>query len=469
MIFLLILLLGVSQSFGFTCTAPKFHDNSSSLKSSSKKEIHVLSSEFSASLLKDYWGKRPVLIRKGFSLPQPAWPSWDLIEEIASYDEAESRLISHVPKDLSSFSLDLGPFRDLSSYLEEIDSRKRWTLVVNDVDRFHPTLADWMDSTFDFIPRWRRDDAQVSLAPKDGGIGPHVDNYDVFLIQTRGKREWRIGYDSISIKQEFDSLIDEIPVRILKNWEDTSACSFTLEPGDVLYLPPRIPHCGTALTDECITLSVGCRAPSASELVQRVANELSSRVSDAATERFQDHELLQESGGSMELTADVKNKMKDLILHAVNEFLDDEAQYDKTIGELITEPKRSCEEYPVPLDELDPEAIQELGVWSIPHKAIEAVCSGSGSLYRSEGVSVTFSNVMIKEKMKHRLYMNGEMFELDGKDEDDAPVYNLLSSIVTRTPAVSSKVLLPIRHDQRILGLLETLLQSGLLYGSESD
>eukprot|EP00547_Thalassionema_nitzschioides_P001789 CAMPEP_0194217018 /NCGR_PEP_ID=MMETSP0156-20130528/20148_1 /TAXON_ID=33649 /ORGANISM="Thalassionema nitzschioides, Strain L26-B" /LENGTH=451 /DNA_ID=CAMNT_0038945927 /DNA_START=301 /DNA_END=1657 /DNA_ORIENTATION=+ len=439
------------------------------LKASQKDAIKILSDDFSASLFKEYWGQKPVLVRKAFSLQQDSWPAWELIEEIAGYDNSEARLIGHVPNDLSSFDLEIGPFRDLSC-LKERGSMK-WTLVVNDVDRFQPDLADWIDCTFDFIPRWRRDDAQVSLAQKDGGIGPHVDNYDVFLIQTSGKREWCIGCDKISVEDEFDNLVQEIPVRILKNWENILSCSLILEPGDVLYLPPRIPHCGTALTDKCITLSVGCRAPSASELTQRVASELSSRATVAATLRFKDDDLLQESDATTpaELTLKEKEKMKDLILNAVQEFLHDDAQYDKMVGQLVTEPKRSRDEYPVPLDELDSEMITELGVWGIPKKAIEEVCGGSGSFYRAEGVSATFSKVSEIEKTKHRLFMNGEMFELESIGEEDPAVHELFSSIVSSTPAVSCNVLQPICHDQRVYGLIEMLLQNGLLYGSESD
>lgn len=461
--------------FDFTATSQKWRGTSNTrpvrrLKSSPKDTIQILSEEFSASLFKDEWGQRPVLMKKAFPLQQASWPSWEFIEEVASYDDSEARLIGHVPYDLSSFNLDIGPFRDLSC-LKQTRSRMEWTLVVNDVDRFRPDLADWIDCTFDFIPRWRRDDAQVSLAQKGGGIGPHVDNYDVFLIQTSGKREWTIGYDKISVNDEFNNLVHGIPVRILKNWENIPSCSLILEPGDVLYLPPRIPHCGTALTDQCITLSVGCRAPSASELAQRVASELSSRATAAATQRFKDDDLLKETDVtvSAELTPKVKDEMKDLILNAVQEFLQDDAHYDKMVGQLVTEPKRSRDEYPVPLDEVDSKMIRELGVWGIPEKTIEAVCDGLGSLYRSEGVSATFSKVFEKEKTKRRLFMNGEMFELESSEKEDPSIYELFSSIVSSTPAVSRDVLLPLCNDQRVLGLLEILLQNGLLYGSESD
>ena len=120
------------------------------------------------------------------------------------------------------------------------DETKASTLVVNDVDRWIPSVSDWMDVNFDFLPRWRRDDAQVSLAKEFGGIGPHVDNYDVFLIQVSGSREWEVGLDTISVQDEFANLVGESEVRILNI--TVPSIKFHLKAGDCLYLPPRYMH-----------------------------------------------------------------------------------------------------------------------------------------------------------------------------------------------------------------------------------
>ena len=115
------------------------------------------------------------------------------------------------------------------------------------------------------------DDGQISLANIGGGIGPHVDDYDVFLIQMSGRREWSVGRRFISVKEEAERLVEGLDVRVLKDTIDNDSSgevtTVVLEPGDVLYLPPRVGHCGTALTDGCMTLSVGMKSPSSKELI----------------------------------------------------------------------------------------------------------------------------------------------------------------------------------------------------------
>ena len=241
------------------------------------------------------------------------------------------RIISHVPGDNASFELRWGPLtaKDVRAWLakpasssaapNEIERtttrsrRRRETLVVNDVDRFHPPLADWMRDTFRFLPGWRMDDGQVSLAETGGGIGMHVDDYDVFLIQMSGSRTWRVGRNIIDAREERDRTIDGMDVRVLRDdWKSDDVDvdngdgevegggggergmmdEFVVHPGDVLYLPPRVAHCGTSLSDDCMTLSVGCRAPSVSDLVSKLAENLSSSTDDSAVRRYADPDLL---------------------------------------------------------------------------------------------------------------------------------------------------------------------------------
>jgi ribosomal protein L16 Arg81 hydroxylase len=228
------------------------------------------------------WGRNPLLIRGAFKneahylsqvqitstdVKQPhlfqrnPWPRWEDIKKLASNEDAESRWITHIPKDDTSWNLDLGPFDpdDVDEALSTFDQTEptcddsldeiiRSTLIVNDVDRFIPTLSDWINENFSFIPNWRRDDGQVSLAHNGGGIGPHVDEYDVFLIQMAGIRRWELGKRFISVVEELekDFLIQGLDVRIILNWHDEIGKEFILHPGDILYLPPRLAHCGIA-------------------------------------------------------------------------------------------------------------------------------------------------------------------------------------------------------------------------------
>jgi 50S ribosomal protein L16 3-hydroxylase len=195
--------------------------------------------------------------------------------------------------------MQLGPFGEselndlmMGSEDGDIDTDAKWTLVVNDVDRNVPPLADWMDQEFSFLPRWRRDDAQISLAMRQGGIGPHVDSYDVFLVQSSGQRTWQVGHDKLTVAEEMQALIPDLSVRILQRQNDETSLTstFTLNPGDVLYIPPRYMHCGISDSDDCMTLSVGCRAPSAGELLARAA-QVAVESSDlaCAVQRYTDN------------------------------------------------------------------------------------------------------------------------------------------------------------------------------------
>ena len=200
--------------------------------------------------MRRYWQKRPVLLRQ--ALPQPVSPpSRGALFKLAARDDVESRLVTAFG---GRWRLRQGPFdlHDLPAL-----SRKRWTLLVQGVDQ-HDAAAHALLSRFRFVPDARLDDLMVSYATDGGGVGPHVDSYDVFLIQVQGRRRWRIS------RQRNRALVPGLPVKILADFVPTH--EWVLEPGDVLYLPPGVAHEGVAL-GECITCSVGFRAPRWQELV----------------------------------------------------------------------------------------------------------------------------------------------------------------------------------------------------------
>jgi 50S ribosomal protein L16 3-hydroxylase len=324
-----------------------------------------------------------------------------------------------------------------------------------------------MDKTFSFLPRWRRDDAQVSLANQGGGIGPHVDNYDVFLIQTLGKRQWHVGCHPLSAQSEHDMTIPGIPVRILSRWDEQQedVISFLLEPGDVLYLPPRYPHWGIATTNRCMTLSVGCHAPSAADLVAQVAERMVNRLTTSAVSRYQDLDLIVQSPNHMnEITKAVKDDMKSLVLNAVQDLLDDDDSWDELVGSLVTAPKRPREDYPLALS--DTEWRGELGVWGNAKTAVEAVRNGKGSLYRAEGVSAAFSRI---SDGSYRLFMNGIAFHIPVVSELEKETTEALLSAIVGDPVLNSMYISPLSNQPAVLELLETLVEMGLLYGSNDE
>jgi 50S ribosomal protein L16 3-hydroxylase len=202
-----------------------------------------------AAFFRDYWHKRPLLVRQ-------AVPGLDRILgrdgllELATRDDAESRLVRQTRQ---GWQLDFGPFE--ADALARLPKRN-WSVLVQGVNLLL-LAGDALLNCFNFAPYARLDDLMVSYAPPGGGVGPHFDSYDVFLIQGLGRRRWEIS------AQTDLELVPGAPLRILKRFHPEQ--SWELEPGDLLYLPPKYAHNGIALSD-CMTWSIGFRAPSAQEI-----------------------------------------------------------------------------------------------------------------------------------------------------------------------------------------------------------
>jgi 50S ribosomal protein L16 3-hydroxylase len=202
------------------------------------------------------WHQRPQLIRG--ALPVfTALLSRKQLFDLARKSEVESRLITAFDK---RWQLKHGPFSTLPAR-----SKPGWTLLVQGVD-LHHDAAHALLERFTFIQRARLDDLMISYASRSGGVGPHVDSYDVFLLQAAGRRRWRI-----STQQDL-TLVPGLPLKILKNFKPTE--EWVLEPGDMLYLPPNIAHEGVALDDDCMTYSIGFRAPAKQALFSALLDDV---------------------------------------------------------------------------------------------------------------------------------------------------------------------------------------------------
>ncbi len=204
--------------------------------------------------LAEYWQKRPLLVRGAMASDLPG-VSPEELAGLACEDHVECRLIER-PDDGRAPSLRHGPFaaEDFAAL-----PATHWTLLVQQADRYLDPFADLL-GRFDFVPNWRVDDVMISYAATGGGVGPHIDSYDVFLVQGAGRRRWRIGLDPVAR----ESAAPDDPLRTLTDFRaDTE---WILEPGDMLYLPPRLPHEGEAI-EPCTTYSIGFRAPSYREIV----------------------------------------------------------------------------------------------------------------------------------------------------------------------------------------------------------
>jgi 50S ribosomal protein L16 3-hydroxylase len=230
-----------------------------------------------ARFLRDYWQKRPLLIRNAFPGFRPPLQPDDLAG-LACEPTALARLIVHDEV--------RDRWRVKSSPLEEADfvatPPRNWTLLVQDVDKWDADVAGLLQH-FRFLPSWRMDDVMVSYAEPGGGVGAHIDQYDVFLLQGLGQRHWAISDDPLAPK----AFRPDIELKQLVQFEPTH--EWLLDPGDMLYLPPGVPHDGVAFGGPCMTFSVGMRAPSQAELTGDLADYIAEQLPDEL--RYADPDL----------------------------------------------------------------------------------------------------------------------------------------------------------------------------------
>ncbi|MDP2016781.1 JmjC domain-containing protein [Hydrogenophaga sp.] len=224
--------------------------------------VNLLGGLSPAQFMRRHWQKKPLLIRQAIPGFEPVLSRAQLFD-MACRESVESRLIVRKHQ---GWTLKQGPFK--RSSLPPL-KQPGWTLLVQGVDQ-HDDAVHELLQRFRFVPDARLDDLMISWASEGGGVGPHFDSYDVFLLQASGQRRWRIG------RQKDLTLQPDVPLKILQNFEPEQ--EHVLDAGDMLYLPPRWAHDGDAVGDDCMTYSIGFRAPQrgglAGELLQRMADEL---------------------------------------------------------------------------------------------------------------------------------------------------------------------------------------------------
>ena len=216
--------------------------------------------------LQEYWQQKPLLIRQALTgYISPISP--DELAGLALEEEVESRL---VVGGVNKWSLRHGPFTE-QDFLDL--PQQDWTLLVQAVDLWVPQMQQLLE-LFAFLPPWRLDDVMVSFACPGGSVGPHFDQYDVFLLQVEGTRRWQIGGQC----DGSTPLKSDCQIRVLESF--SSREEWLLEPGDMLYLPPGIAHWGVA-ESECLTYSIGFRSPNIADLLADLAVELMAQGYDA--------------------------------------------------------------------------------------------------------------------------------------------------------------------------------------------
>jgi 50S ribosomal protein L16 3-hydroxylase len=220
--------------------------------------------------LDQYWQKKPLLIKaaipnfKGLLSPEE-------LAGLACEEDVQSRIVEYKK---GGWHAQHGPFTedDFAALPDAPTAEHNWTLLVQSVNHFLPEASALLQQ-FSFIPHARLDDLMVSYAPHSGGVGPHFDSYDVFLLQGQGKRLWRIS------EQSDLSLVEGAPLRILKNFDTKQ--EWLLEAGDMLYLPPHLAHWGIAVSDgdqDCMTYSIGFRAPKNQELTSEFLGFMQDKI-----------------------------------------------------------------------------------------------------------------------------------------------------------------------------------------------
>ncbi|HZV67288.1 MAG TPA: cupin domain-containing protein [Telluria sp.] len=279
------------------------------------KKLPLLGDLTPAQFLRDYWHKKPLLIRQAIPGFKPLL-GLDALAALAARNDIESRLISHAD---GAWEMQHGPLAALPAR-----EQREWTMLVQGVN-LADAKADALLRQFRFIPDARLDDLMISYASDGGGVGPHFDSYDVFLLQAQGKRRWRIG------AQKDLALVEGMPLKILRDFRPQQ--EFVLEAGDMLYLPPHYAHDGVA-EGECMTYSIGFRSPSFQELGEAFLQFMADSIDLPG--RYADPELEPARN-----PAEIPRHMLAAIAEEMNKVRFTEEDVTIFLGEHLSEPKHN--------------------------------------------------------------------------------------------------------------------------------
>ncbi|MCF6439413.1 cupin domain-containing protein [Pseudoalteromonas luteoviolacea] len=365
--------------------------------------------------LKEYWQKKPLLIKGGFKDFQDPLSAEELAG-LAMEDSIESRLVTNHDENWLAHH---GPFENFDK-LTETNS----TLLVQAVDHWHPLAAQLLEP-FRFIPNWRIDDLMISYSTPKGGVGPHLDQYDVFIIQGEGKRHWRVGMPDASLKQftkdkallqveQFDAIIDEI-----------------LEPGDILYIPPGCPHEGYAV-ENALNYSVGFRAPDQKDLISSFADHVIDE--EAGKHRYSDADLnMRASIG--EISSDDKLKIQAMLTG----LIENDSLYNHWLGTYLSQPKHDMDLAP-----LDDALVAEFLEDEVEPHDVVIRSGGVRAIYQ-----ITDTDVLLS--------VNGENYSLPSNTLEQV-------KLLTDNTSFSFEQVKPALISLEFKETLTTLINDGLFY-----
>ncbi|VTU24131.1 cupin domain-containing protein [Variovorax sp. RA8] len=377
-----------------------------------ERPLALLGGLSATQFMRRHWQKKPLLVRQAVPGMVPLIGR-EALFSLAGREEVESRLIRHGK---SGWTLKHGPLarRALPS-----PKQAAWTLLVQGVDQHDQGVHELLQQ-FRFVPDARLDDLMISYASDTGGVGAHFDSYDVFLLQASGRRRWSIG------RQRDLRLEPGLPLKILAHFEPEQ--SFVLEPGDMLYLPPRYAHDGVAEGGDCMTYSIGLRAPAAAPL----GADLLARIAEAQAELLQDApagsavHYKDPAQPAVPTPAEMPPALQAFAREAVLAALRDPDAIERALGESMTEPKPT--------------------VWFEQGEAPAAWA----------GVSLDRRTRMLYDA--RHLYINGESFRASGRDA------RLMRRLADQR-ALAPRDLATASEDAR--ALLEDWCEAGWLHADE--
>lgn len=374
-----------------------------------------------ADFIEQYWHKKPLLIRNAFKNFQPLISN-DELAGLSCEELVESRYIGFNQQ--GEWSLQHGPFDD--DFFNQLPQTP-WTFLVQAVDHWVPEASDFLQQ-FRFIPSWRLDDLMISYATKGGGVGPHYDNYDVFLLQVEGQRRWEVG----GIYGEHSEIEEGKPVRILSDWEPDEV--WVLEPGDMLYLPPCVGHNGVAETDGCVTYSIGYRAPQTGDMLVDFASSVADSLNQE--DRYADADLsVRRYSG--EITQSDLLRVQSLF----RRFIDDPEQLASWFGQLMTQPK-----YP------ENDSFGDAGFGEEQGK-IEYLIGEGCCFRRTEGARFAYW----EDKAQLKLFVNGQSWSLSLE-------LNALIQLLSEENEYNASQLQPYLKQPQGRELLQSLLDQDAIY-----
>ena len=289
--------------------------------------------------MQEYWQKKPLLIRQAFAdFKSPV--TADELAGLACEEDVDSRIVMEKDGEHPWFPV----FGPMDETIFNNMPETHWTLVVNDMEKYLPELA-WIVDRFRFIPEWRLDDLMVSYAADQGSVGPHVDLYDVFLLQGEGKRRWQISTREVTE----DNQVKGTPLRIQKDFE--AEHEWIVEPGDMIYLPPGVSHHGVSL-GESISYSIGFRATSHADLVNDFIAHITQDLSPKLTYRDPDQSVQEYSN---EIKQDALQRVSEIFK---NYLQPDHQELQRWFGRFVSDTKSDVMTEP----EQEVDSIEELQV-----------------------------------------------------------------------------------------------------------